>query len=84
VLGHQMTTFRLIPAVDGNQFATGTPEITETTGFNMLTVELEAFAASIADRQPFPNPLDQILHGVNVFEAVATSATTGKLTIVKQ
>jgi predicted dehydrogenase len=73
VLGHPMATFRLVPAEEGH-FVTGTPEVTETPGFNMLTAELEAFAASIALGTPFPTPLKQIMHGVAVFEAVAESA----------
>jgi predicted dehydrogenase len=77
VLGHPMTTFRLIPAGDGHP-ATGQPEVTETAGFNMLNAELEAFAASIAARNPFPTPLSQIMHGVAVFEAIAASAATGR------
>jgi predicted dehydrogenase len=51
--------------------------VTETAGFNMLTAELEAFAASIAAGRPFPTPLDQIMHGVALFEAVAASAARG-------
>jgi predicted dehydrogenase len=78
ILGHQMATFRLVPAGDGDAFGTGTPEVVETTGFNMLTAELESFAASIAGGQPFPTPLDEIMHGVAVFEAVAASAHQGE------
>lgn len=78
VLGHQMTTFRLIPVGDDGHFSAGTPQVTETAGFNMLTAELEAFAASIAHGKPFPTPLKQIMHGVAVFEAVAESATRGR------
>jgi predicted dehydrogenase len=74
VLGHQMTIFRLVPAAGGGAHGAAEPEITETTGFNMLRTELEAFASSIAAGHPFPTPLDQIMHGVAVFEAVATSA----------
>jgi predicted dehydrogenase len=74
VLGHQMTTFRLVPVGDGGHFSAGTPQVTESAGFNMLTAELEAFATSIASGRPFPTPLKQIMHGVAVFEAVAESA----------
>jgi predicted dehydrogenase len=78
VLGHQMTTFRLVPAGDGGIHGAGAAEVIETAGFNMLNAELEAFAASIAAGRPFPTPLDQIIHGVAVFEAVAASAIQGK------
>ena len=74
VLGHQMTLFRLVPAGGGGVHGAAEAEVTETAGFNMLNAELEAFAASITAKQPFPTPLDQIVHGVAVFEAVAASA----------
>jgi predicted dehydrogenase len=82
ILGHPMATFRLVPVGDGAVHIGGTPEVTETPGFNMLTAELEAFAASIASGQDFPTPMDQIMHGVAVFEAVAASAKTGQPTTV--
>jgi predicted dehydrogenase len=78
VVGHQMTTFRLIPVGDDGHFSAGTPLVTDTAGFNMLTAELEAFAASITHGKPFPTPLEQIMHGVAVFEAVAESVTRGR------
>jgi predicted dehydrogenase len=74
ILGHPMTTFRLVPAGGAAQHGTGEPEVMETPGFNMLTAELEAFAASISAGTPFPTPIEQVLHGVAVFEAVAASA----------
>ncbi len=78
VLGHPMTTFRLLPAAEVGVHRAGEPEVAETPGFNMLAAELEAFAASIAAGQAFPTPLDQIMHGVAVFEAIAASAATGE------
>jgi predicted dehydrogenase len=74
ILGHQMTLFRLVPAADGGAHGAAEPQVTETAAFNMLTAELEAFAASVAAGRPFPTPLDQIMHGVAVFEAIAASA----------
>jgi predicted dehydrogenase len=82
ILGHPMATFRLVRAGHGGAHGAGTPEVTETAGFNMLTAELEAFAASIAAGRPFPTPLDQIMHGVAVFEAVADSAVRGEAVMV--
>jgi predicted dehydrogenase len=81
VVGHQMATFRLIPAA-GGAHDVAEPQITETIGFNMLTAELEAFAASITAGRPFPTPLEQIMHGVAVFEAVAASAARGETVMV--
>jgi predicted dehydrogenase len=82
VLGHQMTTFRLIPAGQGGVLHPGEAAVTETAGFNMLKAELEAFAASIAAGRPFPTPLEQIMHGVAVFEAIAESAVRGEAVTV--
>jgi predicted dehydrogenase len=78
ILGHPMASFRLVPAAGGGVHGAGTPEATETAGFDMLNAELEAFAACIAAQRPFPTPLDHIMHGVAVFEAVATSAVEGR------
>jgi predicted dehydrogenase len=77
ILGHQMGTFRLIPSLPGEAFATATPEIIETKAFNMLTAELNSFATSIETRRPFPTPLSDIRHGVAVFEAILRSADSG-------
>ena len=79
ILGHPMATFRLIPAIAGEHRMTAPPEVTETQGFNMLTAELEAFAASVNAGTPFPTPLSDILHGVEVFETILRSAATGSV-----
>jgi predicted dehydrogenase len=78
ILGHPMATFRLVPAIPGQHRTTGPAEIVETSGFNMLTAELEEFAAAIASRTHFPTPLPEILHGVEVFEAILASAASGR------
>jgi predicted dehydrogenase len=82
ILGHPMATFRLVPSLAGEHRVTAPPEVTETQGFNMLTAELEAFASAITSRTPFPTPLGQILHGVEVFEAILRSAMTGERVLV--
>jgi predicted dehydrogenase len=83
VLGHPMATFRFVPAGSGAVHGGSTPEVTETPGFNMLMAELEAFARCIAAGRPFPTPLDQIMHGVAVFEGVADSAALGNAVAVR-
>jgi len=75
VAGFTMDTFRLIPAGSA-------ASVTETPGFDMLRAELEAFAASIVAATPFPTPLDQILHGVAVFEAVLRSVASAQAALV--
>ncbi len=76
ILGHPMETFRRLSAPPA------VPDIHETRGFNMVTAELEAFAASIATLVPFPTPLSEIRHGVAVFEAILRSASTGRTEMV--
>jgi predicted dehydrogenase len=73
-----MGTFRFIEAMHTEAFSTATPEVIETIGFNMLTAELEAFAASIEAGRPFPTPLADIRHGVAVFEAILRSVASGE------
>lgn len=82
IVGHPMAAFRLVPASGGGVRGGGAEQVTETPGFNMLTAELEAFADSIAAGRAFPTPLDQILHGVAVFEAIAASAASGRVAAV--
>ncbi len=76
VLHHPMNIFRLTPSGDPSQMSGARPEVIETPGFNMLTAEMTEFARCIAEHRPFPTPLSEILHGVEVFEAVAQSAET--------
>jgi predicted dehydrogenase len=45
----------------------------------MLNAELIAFARCIEEKQPYPVPIDQVLHGMAVFDAVVRSAQTGKI-----
>jgi predicted dehydrogenase len=82
ITGHQMNVFRFVAALPGAAFGIAVPEVFETKGFNMLTAELEAFAASIDARRPFPTPLSEIRHGVAVFEAILRSARTGRQEVV--
>jgi len=51
-------------------------EIAEYSGFNALNAELIAFARAIRDRKPYPVPIEDVLHGMAVFDAVVRSART--------
>ncbi len=84
ITGHPMETYRFTAALPGQSRLTAAPELHEIKGFNMLTAELEAFAASIAARRPFPTPLSEIRHGVAVFEAILRSAASGQTAAVEQ
>ena len=46
--------------------------------FEPLQAELKAFAAAIKEKRPYPISADEVLHGVEVFEAIAKSARTGQ------
>ncbi|HEY4142430.1 MAG TPA: Gfo/Idh/MocA family oxidoreductase [Pseudolabrys sp.] len=49
----------------------------EHTGFNMLKAELLEFARCIRNKQPYPVDIEQVLHGMAVFDAAKQSAKTG-------
>src|SRR5262249_47707237 len=68
-----LQTFRFVPtsqrAPDGP--VTAPPgEHLDFGGFDMLNAELNAFARAIIDKAPYPVPLDDVLHGMAVFDAV--------------
>ena len=72
--------FRYAPKPDPKlgHLAAMQPELKETPGFDTVAAELDAFAAAVASNQPHPVPLDEVLHGVEVFEAIVNSAKLGK------
>jgi predicted dehydrogenase len=79
VLKPTMETLRFTPAVKGRAShlaAIPEPQIVETPGVNSVTAELETFARCAKERRQ-PMPLEDILHGVAVFEAAIESARTG-------
>jgi predicted dehydrogenase len=49
-------------------------EIVETPAFDMLNAELIEFARCIEGKRPYPVDIDQVLHGMAVFDAVVRSA----------
>ncbi len=57
-------------------------EIVEHSGFNMLNAEMTAFARAIRDGTPYPVPIDDVLHGMAVFDAVIQSADSGAIVTV--
>jgi predicted dehydrogenase len=81
-----LQTFRFVPA--STQAPTGPvsappDEISEHAGFDMLNAELIAFARCIRDRTPYPVPIDDVLHGMSVFDAIAESARSDKIVAVR-
>lgn len=49
------------------------PETIDFGRFDKERAELEAFADAICGKSPYPLPLDQAVHGIAVFEAIAHS-----------
>jgi predicted dehydrogenase len=54
-------------------------EISEHAGFDMLNAELTSFARAIRDRKPYPVPIDEVLHGMAVFDAIVRAGTSGQV-----
>lgn len=78
-----LDTFRFMPVAAGGPHATAQPEVIENKGFNQVKASVEAFAAAVEGKAPYPITAEQILHGVAVFEAIVKSAKTGKPVKVK-
>jgi predicted dehydrogenase len=72
--------FRFAPVPDPKlgHLAVVQPEVKQTTGFDTLFAELTTFAACCRERKPYPVPPDEVVHGVEVFEAIVNSAKAGK------
>jgi len=86
VIKPSMETFRFIPAVQGRASHTARipePEVIETHGFSSIAEELTQFACCALDGRKQPIPLDEIQHGVCVFEAAVESARSGQPVPVK-
>ena len=79
VLKPTQDEFRFAPLTDpkAGHLAQAKPEVIVTPGFDTLQAELKAFAAAVKDGRPYPISADQVLHGVEVFEAIAKSAKRG-------
>jgi predicted dehydrogenase len=57
-------------------------EISQHPGFDMLNAELTAFARAIRERKPYPVPIDEVLHGMSVFDAVVRAARCNEIVTV--
>src|SRR5262249_46845925 len=58
-------------------------EISERPGFNMLNAELTEFARAIRERRPYPVPIDEVLHGMSVFDAIVQAARSNEIVAVR-
>ena len=54
-------------------------EIFEHAGFDTLRAELTAFALAVRGGKPYPVPLEDVMHGMAVFDALVESAKTGDI-----
>src|SRR6185295_19128117 len=54
-------------------------EIIDSGAFDMLNAELVAFARSIEHKTPYPVAIDQVLHGMAVFDAIVRSSKSRKI-----
>jgi predicted dehydrogenase len=79
VLKPTQDEFRFAPLTDpkAGHLAQAKPEVIVTPGFDTLQAELKAFAAAVRDKRPYPISADEVLHGVEVFQAIVASAKKG-------
>ena len=59
-------------------------EIVEFTSFDTLQAEMNAFARAISEKMPYPVPIEDVLHGMAVLDALVASAQSGEIVIVAQ
>jgi predicted dehydrogenase len=77
-----LQSLRFVPTSDQpptGQVAAPPDEIVEHPGFDMLNAELTEFARCIRERRSYPVPIDEILHGMSVFDAIVESARTNTI-----
>jgi predicted dehydrogenase len=77
-----LSRFRFVPTstVAPTGPVTAPPdEIVEHPTFDMLNAEMNAFGRAIAQKRAYPIPIEQMLHGMAVFDAVVRSAKSGKI-----
>jgi len=54
-------------------------EIIEAPAFDMLHAEMNEFGRAVAQKRPYPVSIDQVLHGMAVFDAVVRSGKSEKI-----
>jgi predicted dehydrogenase len=57
-------------------------EVSEHPGFDMLNAELTQFARAIREGTPYPVPIDEVLHGMSVFDAIVRAGKSGAIEAV--
>ena len=56
----------------------------EFSGFDTLHAELTAFARAIREKEPYPVPIEDVLHGMAVLDAIVASAQSGETVTVAE
>ena len=79
--------FRFVPTSD--QAPTGPviappDQVSEHAGFDMLNAELTAFARAIREKSQYPVSIDEVLHGMSVFDAIVESARSNTIVSVRE
>jgi predicted dehydrogenase len=59
-------------------------EIVEFSSFDTLHAELTTFARSIRENKPYPVPVEDVLHGMAVLDAIVASAQSGRTVTVAE
>jgi len=77
-----LQTFRFVPT--STHAPTGPvtappDELSEHPKFDMLNAELTQFARAIREKRPYPVPIDEVLHGMSVFDAIVRAAKSGQV-----
>ena len=81
-----LSRFRFVPTstVAPTGPVTAPPdEIVEHPTFDMLHAEMNEFGRAIAQKRAYPIPIEQVLHGMAVFDAVVRSAKTKTIVAVE-
>ena len=82
ISGSTLQTFRYVPGSDrppDGPVAAPPAQISDHSGFDMLNAELTAFARCIRDKRAYPVPIDEVLHGMAVFDAIVLSGKTDRI-----
>jgi predicted dehydrogenase len=58
-------------------------EIIDSPGFDTLHAEMVEFGRCIEQRRPYPVAIDEVLHGMAVFDAVVRSGQSGQIETVE-
>src|SRR5262245_60899310 len=80
-----LARFRFVPTSDVAPTGpvTAPPdEISEHAGFDMLNAELTAFACAIRERTAYPVTIDEVLHGMSVFDAIVEAEKSNTIVTV--